>query len=136
MCDVHGVIRTLDDVLRHAELSEGNREALTWAIAELQTPPSGSPWRAERGQILNAEGWVIASVPYTLGGLGDDANRRLILGAPVLLEACRRAIHELMPGADIPAKAAELVRTTLQEAVYLAESGAAPFWKEKDGGEQ
>jgi len=43
-------------------------------------------WTNDKGQIRNGEGWVVASVPYTLGGGEDARNARLIAAAPELLE--------------------------------------------------
>jgi len=126
MADISAVIRTLGDVLTHSDLTPGNVEALEWAISELKTEPSGGPWHAEGWQVMDQGGHVLAAVPDSLGDMADDANRRLILAAPVLLEACRRAIHELMPGATIDPEHAGAVRGILQQAVYVALFGADP----------
>ena len=48
-------------------------------------------WTYQRGRILNADGDVLASVPYTLGDKYDHANGRLMAAAPALLAACQEA---------------------------------------------
>lgn len=48
------------------------------------TAHTPGPWSIERGQVRNAHGEALASVPYTLGGPEDAANGRLIAAAPEL----------------------------------------------------
>ena len=128
MADLSLVVQTLRDVLRHSDLTPSNQEALQWAISELQTPPSGGPWRIKQSQIVDAEGHVLASVSVTVGDMQDDANRRLILGAPGLLAAAQEAVKELAPGATIQPGHADRIRTILQRALYQAERGSpGPF---------
>lgn len=125
MMDLSLVIRTLYDVMRSGELSETSLKALEWVTDELKTPPSGSPWTSDRGQIRDKDGDAIASIPYSLGGMTDEANRRLILAAPVLLEAAQEALQEL--GLDVPpSKRIAQARDVLHRAVYIAKWGADP----------
>ena len=53
---------------------------------------SPAPWRAEHGQLRDAEGNALASYPNTLGGLQDIHNARLLAAAPELLEALQRLV--------------------------------------------
>ena len=53
------------------------------------TAHTPGPWSIERGQVRNAHGEALASVPYTLGGPEDAANGRLIAAAPELYAVLR-----------------------------------------------
>jgi hypothetical protein len=44
------------------------------------------PWTLDRNHIKNADGDVIASVPYTLGDEIDHSSGRLMARAPELLD--------------------------------------------------
>lgn len=55
------------------------------------TTHSPAPWTLDGGQVLDRDGNVLASVPYTLGDAQDHANGRLIVAAPELMAACKAA---------------------------------------------
>lgn len=52
-------------------------------------------WTLDGGQIRNDNGWVVASVPYTLGDETDHANGVLIANAPELLDYAIRMLKIL-----------------------------------------
>jgi len=57
------------------------------ALRALLAQPSPGPWTfdAESGQIRNADGWVLATVPHAIAGDEQDlANGRVMALAPVL----------------------------------------------------
>ena len=43
------------------------------------------PWKADKGQIKEANGWVIGNYPYTLGDETDHKSGELMAKAPELL---------------------------------------------------
>ena len=74
------------------------------------------PWTVDRNHIKDAEGNVIASVPYTLGDELDHNSGELMAKAPELLQAAGEALqiigdilrHEnLKPGSREALEAAE-----------------------------
>ena len=115
--DVALVIATLGDIMRAegGELLESNREALEWAISELQSQPYAGQWTVVWGQVRNERGEVVASVPYTLGDGGDRATANLIAAAPALLGALEGLLA--LPTARPEA------RKRAEQAIRLAREG-------------
>ncbi len=95
MSAVGECVRTLGDALRGYDLPDGAREAIEAVIAALKVPSSGGPWflDADRGEVLNDNGEIVARIGHTMGGAaGDWANGRLIAAAPDLYAACREVV--------------------------------------------
>ena len=88
--EVIGLERLLDCMPNNWRGRETLRE---W----LEVLEGDRPWTfdAATGQIRNAEGWALASVPRTLGDAQDLANGQLMAQAPALLAKVGRLRAEL-----------------------------------------
>lgn len=84
-------------------------------------PTSKAPWTIDRGQIRDADGNSLASVPYALGDDQDRANQRLMCAAPalrdmlsLLVRTCNDSLRH-----DTPAQREALEETVKRAAALL-----------------
>jgi len=89
-----------------------------------EEPPPGEPhtpgpWHVDRNQICNADGWALASVPYTTGGAQDRANARLMAAAPELLDALRVIVKRCGELAAVVPEQAGLIDAMASDARAL-----------------
>lgn len=92
-------VRTLGDVLRHADLRESERCDLE-AIAEdlravLNAAPSEVWMLDERGTLRNGASEALAHFPWSLGDASDRARAQLACSAPVLYRALYALLNEV-----------------------------------------
>jgi hypothetical protein len=79
---------------------------------------SPGPWSVDRGQLRDAEGNALASVPYNLGDEQDLANGRLLAAAPAMLAALLDA-YVFIPGEE----RAERIRAVIVQATGVKSLG-------------